>query len=463
MNLVWFRNDLRVADNPALSAACENKQKRVVAVYCICQEQWRLNGMGDNQAWLILQALAELKKSLEELNIPLVIVSPGRFDQVPEGLSAVCRQFGVRDLYFNMEYPVYERRRDKAVVEQLKESVTCHRKIGQSLVAPWEILNADGGGYKVFSAYARRVQVLLDQSPPINIPMPLSRHSDNMHITELDKSIKALPLIEPTSISSPDIRESSVVEKLERFCENQVVEYKDKRDFPAIKGTSELSSALAIGTISVVRCYHTAVQVGLSATATWVNELVWRDFYRSVMWNYPHVSRTQAFNPVDKAIVWSNNQEMLLQWQQGQTGIPIIDAAMNQLNQTGWMHNRLRMIVASYLTKNLFIDWREGEAYFARQLFDFDFASNNGGWQWSASVGTDAAPYFRVFNPAAQQKKFDPQAEFIKTWVPSLKDFSAQAIHKFESVQLAGYFQPQVDLKVSRKLAIAAFKEAKVA
>ncbi|WP_185964433.1 cryptochrome/photolyase family protein [Aliikangiella marina] len=463
MNLIWFRNDLRVNDNPALSSALENKQRQVVAVYCLCANQWAMHDMGNNQQWLVLQALSQLKVALAKLNIPLVILESETFQQVPNRLSELCGKLGVSDLFFNMEYPIYERRRDKAVVEKLADTVKCHRKVGQSLVAPWEILNGDGGGYKVFSAYARKVQVYLDHNPPINPAPPTARPAENRQIPKISGVVSQLPSIKPSAEVTPDISEDFVNKQLQTFCRQQIGEYKANRDFPAIQGTSELSSALAVGTLSVARCYQTALQAGYPASSTWVNELVWRDFYRSVMWNYPRVSQRQAFNSVDKFVPWNNDRQVLEDWQSAKTGIPIIDAAMRQLNTTGWMHNRLRMIVASYLTKNLFVDWRHGEAYFAQQLFDFDFASNNGGWQWSASVGTDAAPYFRVFNPAAQQKKFDPQAEFIKAWLPELKAYSSNAIHKFETAPLEGYPRPQVDLKATRKLAIESFKRANAA
>jgi len=463
MNLVWFRNDLRVNDNPALSAALEDKNERVVAVYCLCIGQWSQHGMGANQQSLILQAVNLLEASLKKLNIPLVILNPNVFDNVPMALLKLSQQLNVSSLYFNMEYPLFERRRDKSVVELLEGQVACHRKVAQSLVAPWEIVNADGGGYKVFSAYARKVHVHLDANPPFSPLKPVPRAADNLQLAAIEGAMSVLPAIEQTAELAPVVDEASVINQLENFCDEKVSQYKQQRDYPAITGTSEISSALAIGTVSVVRCYQTATQTGVTNSSTWVNELIWRDFYRSVMWNYPHVCKGQAFRPVDKSIRWSNNQQQLEAWKNAETGIPIIDAAMTQLNQTGWMHNRLRMIVASYLTKNLFFDWRQGEAYFAEQLFDFDFASNNGGWQWSASVGTDAAPYFRVFNPASQQKKFDSQADFIKQWLPQLSEYSAKAIHQFETVQLAGYCAPQVDLKTSRKFAIESFKQARVA
>jgi len=230
--------------------------------------------------------------------------------------------------------------------------------------------------------------------------------------------INELPEVKITSKKIPEISSHHLIKQLKSFCQNSVSNYSDTRDFPAIQGTSELSAGLALGCLSVQRCYQEAIQH--SQPSTWVNELI-----------------------------------------QAKTGIPIIDAAMRQLLDTGWMHNRLRMIVASYLTKNLWQDWRKGEAFFAKHLFDYDFASNNGGWQWSASIGTDAAPYFRVFNPASQQKKFDPDCEFIKHWLPELKNYSAKQIHNFEKENLADYPAPQVDLKTSRKLSIEQFKLAK--
>jgi len=460
MNLVWFRNDLRVDDNPALYQAMEDNAVGTVAVYLLCQQQWDIHGVGVNRRAMIIQALKNLRSQLDRLNVPLLILDAKSFAKVPKLLASLCTSLQVSQLFFNLEHAVNERQRDKQVVEQLNNQTKCIRTVGQSLTAPWEITNQEGGGYKVFSAFARRVYRLLDQSPLVTYPVPEAKSSANRALVDNALSIQ-LPKIQPSIVFLPDIAESSVLPLLDEFLQSRVQQYAHQRDFPAISGTSKLSTALAVGSLSVRRCYQQAKKTAGNQATSWINELIWRDFYRAVMWHFPKVSQGQAFHSVDRIITWLDSPAALTIWQNGQTGIPIVDAAMKQLVETGWMHNRLRMIVASYLSKNLFMDWRHGEAFFAEHLVDYDFASNNGGWQWCASVGTDAAPYFRVFNPAAQQKKFDPDATFIKRWLPQLANFSARAIHQFEKTPLAGYYSPQVDLKQTRQFAIEQFKLAK--
>lgn len=459
VQLVWFRNDLRLDDNPALHHACINKNDQVIAVYLLCEQQWDNHGVGVNQRALILRALLQLKENLKTLNIPLIVRSIGQFDNAINALSEICQSQGVDELHFNIEYPINERQRDKQVVEQLS-SVKSHRYIGDSITAPWKILTQSDSPFKVFTPYSKACYAYLETNPIQCYSTPIKRTADNLKVINTGSD----PILSiDTAIEIPDISETSLAKQLDSFLESKLEDYASDRDIPAIQGTSKLSAAMAVGALSVRRCFDVASKYDKAYSKSWLNELLWRDFYRSVIWHFPNVCKGQAFNPVDKQINWNRDEAQFKRWQQGKTGIPIIDAAMRQLNETGWMHNRLRMVVASFLTKNLWIDWREGEAYFAQKLFDFDFASNNGGWQWSASVGTDAAPYFRVFNPASQQQKFDPQADFIRKWVVELQEVDTSDIHKFEKSQIKHYEEPLVDLKFTRKLAIDSFKSAKSA
>ncbi|MGX5175406.1 cryptochrome/photolyase family protein [Aliikangiella sp. IMCC44653] len=459
--LVWFRNDLRVADNPALARAMSNSDVPTVAVYLLCQKQWTEHLVGLNQQALILQALENLEKSLSQLQVPLIIIDSEDYASASTIINSLCGQLSVSKVYFNMEYPINERQRDQQVVNSLPDSVDCQRCIGDSLVAPWEVTNAENNGYKVFSAFARKFYELIQVSPLIVNSTPKPQASIKLPQLKGIKVIKNLPKINPTTPQLPEIKEKHLAARLKDFIHQDLVDYADQRDFPSVSGTSQLSVGLAVGAISVKQCFFSAQQIGTGKAKKWLDELVWRDFYRAVMWHFPRVSQNQAFNPVDKQINWSKNQQHYVEFTQAKTGVPIVDAAIQQLLTTGWMHNRLRMVVASYFCKNLWLDWRQGEAFFAQHLFDYDFASNNGGWQWCASVGTDAAPYFRVFNPASQQKRFDPNATFIKRWLPQLQSVDKKAIHRFESNQLANYPRMQVDLKASRKLAIETFKTAK--
>ncbi|HBT32829.1 MAG TPA: deoxyribodipyrimidine photo-lyase, partial [Pusillimonas sp.] len=238
-------------------------------------------------------------------------------------------------------------------------------------------------------------------------------------------------------------------------------------DFPATPGTSQLSPYLAAGLISVRQCLYAALQAnqgeletGRAGILTWVNELLWREFYLQLMYSFPALSMHRAMKPETEAVVWRDAPDDFNRWCKGDTGVPIVDAAMRQLNDTGWMHNRLRMVVAMFLSKNLLIDWRYGERYFMQNLVDGELAANNGGWQWSASTGADAAPYFRVFNPVSQSQRFDPEGKFIRKWVPELKEVDTKEIHDPLPLtrEVCGYPVIMVDLKVTRQRAIEAFK-----
>ncbi|NVJ61971.1 MAG: deoxyribodipyrimidine photo-lyase [Gammaproteobacteria bacterium] len=457
-HLVWFKNDLRVDDNPALHHACLSKDDRVCAVYLLAEEQWEQHGVGNNQQSLIIQAVKELQSRLESLNIPLIIRSVGDFKQSAKALKSIGEQLEATDLHFNVEYAVNERARDKQVVEALESSVKCHRYVADSLVAPWEVETKTGQPFKVFTPYSKACYAYLSSNPVDVFEVPSKRSGNKLKVTIESDS---LPKIKPDADKLPAISEQAVKTRLTQFCNDCLSDYDQQRDFPAIDGTSQLSSALAIGTLSVRRCYLQAKTSTTKGAKVWISELLWRDFYRAVMWHFPRVGRGKGFLEVDSKIKWNTSSKDFESWKNGETGIPIVDAAMKQLNTTGWMHNRLRMIVASFLTKNLWIDWRKGEHYFAQKLFDFDYASNNGGWQWSASVGTDAAPYFRVFNPASQGLRFDEKSEFIKYWLPDLREKTAADIHKFENQSFKNYPKPMVNLKQSRQSAIEQFKHAK--
>jgi deoxyribodipyrimidine photo-lyase len=266
-------------------------------------------------------------------------------------------------------------------------------------------------------------------------------------------------------------QEKRAIAQLRQFCQQAASDYEQQRDYPAIEGTSRLSASLATGGLSPRQCLNRllveqpkALEGG--AGSVWLNELIWREFYRHLMTWYPALCRYQPFIRWTDRVQWQNNAAHLQAWQTGNTGYPIVDAAMRQLNATGWMHNRLRMITASFLVKDLLIDWRKGEQYFMSQLIDGDLAANNGGWQWAASTGTDAAPYFRIFNPTTQGEKFDRDGEFIRRWVPELHEVPGKAIHDpwtwAEKVQVTlDYPRPIVDHKQARLATLAAYEAAR--
>ncbi len=333
----------------------------------------------------------------------------------------------------------------------------------QCLNAPTSILNQQGKPYSVFTPYKRRSLALLEKEPDRLFTFPLPKQQPGPLI-KLSKK--------PADTSSQTLKPSHQVAKqrLQHFLAEDSNTYHQSRDLPALAGTSNLSAYLALGVLSARQCinelldyYETDALADLEilkGPATWVSELIWRDFYKMVCFQYPWVSRGQPFKKQTNLLRWQQNEAYLLAWQQGQTGVPIVDAAMRQLNQTGWMHNRLRMIVAMYLSKNLWLDWRQGEAYFAENLIDWDFSANNGGWQWSASTGTDSAPYFRIFNPISQSERFDNKGEFIKAFCPELSHLDSKTIHDphHRGATPKNYPKPLVDLKTTRAHAIEQFK-----
>ncbi len=486
MNLVWFRNDLRIYDNPALMAATKQQSDPLAAVYILCDQQNEQYGIGANQQAYLYQSLKQLHQDLTKKQIPLFIIEGSTFSEAVNQLESLCSALAVKNLYFNIEYPIDERTRDKQVVDRLQDRVQCHRLVGDSLVAPWLVVNGSNEGYKVFTAFSKSHANIISDMPvepsasckkqsEENYQAVIKLTKDNAEkriantsslsigslLSNTESWLKNCQPDSMTSATIPHSSHSKIKTQMENFCVEYIDDYQKQRDFPYQNATSQISPALALGCISAAECYAIAQQSESDNASAWTRQLVWRDFYRSVMWHYPHVCKGKAFLEVDNAIRWSRDLVAIDKVRSARTGIPIIDAAIQQLKQTGWMHNRLRMIVASYFCKNLWLDWRIGESFFAEHLFDYDFANNNGGWQWSASVGTDAAPYFRVFNPQSQQTKFDKDGLFIKRWLKPFKSIESNKIHRFENQRFEDYPPIQVDLKSSRKQAIESFKNAK--
>jgi deoxyribodipyrimidine photo-lyase len=468
MQLIWLRSDLRAHDNTALSAAME--QGPTLAVYMISPAQWQSHDDAPCKVDFWLRNLAALKVELEALNVPLLIVQASTWDKAPKTLLKLCTTHGIEQVHVNEEYGVNETRRDEGVAAALeKQGIGFHSHLDQLFFKPGSVLTKSGGYFKVFTQFRKVCYARLHYSVPAVVRLPrkqsaLHIKSDDVpeHVTGFATPSDALRALWPAG-------EIEARRRLEAFTGEQVHYYQDERDFPAKPGTSQLSAYLAAGVVSPRQCLHAALrsnngefETGNAGSVTWINELLWREFYKHVLVGFPRVSRHRAFRPETEALKWRHAPKDLEAWQQGRTGLPIIDAAMRQLLETGWMHNRLRMIVAMYLTKNLLIDWREGERFFMQHLIDGDLAANNGGWQWSSSTGTDASPYFRIFNPQSQSERFDPEGRFIKTWIPELADLNKRDVHNPAALGglfgVAGYPAPIVDLKSSRERALTAFK-----
>jgi deoxyribodipyrimidine photo-lyase len=468
MQLIWLRSDLRVHDNTALTAALQRGP--TLAVYLLSPTQWHNHDDADCKVDFWLRNLVELEKALGKLNVPLLIREADTWDQAPEVLSSLCKQFKVEGLHLNEEYGINETRRDQAVQQSMQAAgvhFTSH--LDQLLFKPGSILTKTGNYFQVFTQFKKVCYTRLHEAMPRTVHTPEAQQPLSIKSDAIPDQVKGFTT---PSKSLRDLWPAGEVEasrRIEAFADEQISYYKDERDFPAKPGTSQLSAYLAAGVISPRQCLHAALasnqgefETGDVGTVTWINELLWREFYKHTLVGYPRVSRHRAFRPETEALKWRDAPEELLAWQEARTGLPIIDAAMRQLLETGWMHNRLRMVVAMFLTKNLLIDWREGERFFMRHLIDGDLAANNGGWQWSSSTGTDSAPYFRIFNPLSQSERFDPEGVFIKRWLPELADLNKKQIHDPASIGglfgIADYPKPIVDLSKSRARALAAFK-----
>ncbi|MFW3615101.1 deoxyribodipyrimidine photo-lyase [Billgrantia antri] len=464
-SLMWFRSDLRIHDNTALAAAARNGP--VVAVFLRSVPHWQRHGHGANKLDFWQRGVAALADALAGLNIPLLHRDISAFDASPAALLQIAREVGAGAVHFNCEYPLDEQRRDAAVVEAFREeglsAVGHHDSVA---FAPGELLTGKGGYYSVFTPFSRAwhrqltpERLALRETPSVQKPSSGAPRPADPSPTRLADA--------PLDASRWPAGEAAAADRLERFLRFRARRYASQRDFPAIAGTSELSPYLALGMISHRQCLQAALAEndgslaeGDAGLTAWVNELVWREFYQHVATGFPQVCRHRAFQAHTEALAWRDDEAGFKAWCEGRTGYPIVDAAMRQLVHTGWMHNRLRMIAAMFLSKHLLIDWRRGEAFFMRHLVDGEFCANNGGWQWAASTGTDAAPYFRIFNPTTQSHRFDADGRFIAAYVPELAALSPRDRHAPSDTQRAnvGYPPPIVEHKAARLRALNAFK-----
>lgn len=466
--LIWFRSDLRVSDNTALAAALQAGP--ALAVFLITPGQWRAHDEASCKVDFWLRNLKTLEAQLRQLNVPLLIRHAEHWSDAPAVLAALCRDHAVACVRVNAECGDNETRRDREVAAELEaHGIAFRSHQDQLLFPPGSIRTRAGGYFKVFSQFRKVCYQRLHAA----LPNPLGRPD-----AQASRDIKSDPIpTQAPGFAPPSAGlqalwpagEDAALERLARFADEQLQDYHRQRDLPARPGTSQLSPYLAAGVLSPRQCLHAALrnnqgefETGGTGAVTWINELLWREFYKHILFGFPQVSRHRAFRLHTEALPWRHAPQELAAWQEGRTGFPLIDAAMRQLLATGWMHNRLRMVVAMFLSKNLLIDWREGERFFMRHLIDGDLAANNGGWQWSASTGTDAVPWFRLFNPVTQSQRFDPEGRFIRQWVPELAGLDNRHIHDPSLAGglfgVEGYPQPMVDLKASRARALSAFR-----
>jgi len=458
--VVWFRNDLRTLDHQALHSAFASGLP-VVGLYIATPQTWQLHDMAPIKQDLLRRRVRALEMELAELKVPLLALEASSYADS----HAIFQQLIVKGVKFvsaTTEYELREQVRDRQVQQLLHEAgveVVWHDQ--QCVMPPGSLVTKSGDVYKVFTPFKKnwlgRFQLTGIQVLPrltAQSAMPPSLQLSWPAMVDGDQSSRLYP-----------VHESEVLAKLRSFCQHQVASYHDQRDYPAVDGTSGLSAYLAIGVLSAAQCVARlqleagdALWQADSGASVWLSELIWREFYKHILVAYPNLIKHQPFQQETAALAWGNNTAWFEAWCQGKTGYPIVDAAMHQLNQTGWMHNRLRMIVASFLVKDLQIDWRWGERYFMQKLIDGEFAANNGGWQWAASTGTDAAPYFRIFNPVTQSERFDPKGIFIKQWLPELANIPTAAIHWPHAIANCRYVRPIVDHAKAREKTLAMFK-----
>ncbi len=467
-HLVWFRADLRIHDNLALAAACRDKHARVLALFIATPQQWREHAMAPRQAAFLHTHLNDLQQQLADRNIPLLYAQVADFAAQGEKVAQLCAEHEVTHLFYNYQYELNEQQRDRQLERALQE-VICQGFDDSVILPPGSVMTGSHEMYKVFTPFKNAWLRRLKEGLPECAAAPAVREGEKVTPSALDFDYPQQPF--DTDLFPASEREA--IARLRQFCQQGAGEYEAQRDFPAIEGTSRLSACLALGVLSPRQCLHRLLAEQPEALeggpgAVWLNELIWREFYRHLMTYHPDLCKYRPFIRWTDNVEWQSDDVQLKAWQEGQTGYPIVDAAMRQLNETGWMHNRLRMITASFLVKDLLIDWRAGERYFISQLIDGDLAANNGGWQWAASTGTDAAPYFRIFNPTTQGQKFDSDGVFIRRWLPELATVPDKAIHDpwiwadKQGVTLA-YPRPVVDHKQARVATLAAYEAARKA
>ena len=468
-SLVWLRNDLRIDDNQALKNACMSSSE-VHCVYLHSLNQNEAHNEANCKTHFIIENLKSLEEDLGRFNIPLTVIDSNNFLDDSNKILQIVKERNLQKVFWNNQVGFDEIQRDDLLKKVLDENNIKYSNYENGLVySPGTLRTGDDRPYSVFTPFKRKwiekfnidlLDIEFNYTPKNNTDI-------KSNVTTFDFRFKKTHCVD---MSLWPIGEKEAYKRLNDYLDQKVLRYSKDRNDPIIDGTSRLSPYFASGVISPRRCILEALkrnnfeldsnEIGI---VKWIDEIVWREFYKNIMFCFPRVSKDKPFQEYTVNIKWRHDESELDAWKNGETGFPIIDAAMKQLKTEGWMHNRLRMVTAMFFTKNMLHDWKIGEAFFMQNLMDGDFSSNNGGWQWSSSTGTDAAPYFRIFNPLTQSKNFDKSGLFIKKYISELEDLDVKEIHNPASNirSYLGYPEQILDLKESRLRAIEAFNSAR--
>lgn len=422
MNIFWFRRDLRIEDNTAFSKALENTNS-VLPIFIFDEDIINELDPNDPRVNFIYECLHKINTQLLSKNSSVLILK----GQVESVWASLAERFPIKKVYFNHDYEPYARKRDKKVIDFLEaKNIKVETHKDQVIFEKSEVTKNDGTPYTVYTPYKNKWLERYTRALTENI-------TKEPKWEYLNSAQFEFPSLESLNLNPSKI-------KVKPWNISKIESYDEHRNFPELNATSALGPHLRFGTISIRKLAKEASK----RNQTFLSELIWREFFMQILWHFPE-STHQNFKVKYNGIQWRNNHDEFKKWCTGQTGYPIVDAGMRELNQTGYMHNRVRMITASFLIKHILIDWRWGEAYFASKLLDFELSSNVGNWQWAAGTGCDSAPYFRVFNPYEQVKKFDKNLNYIKKWVPEFQEFS--------------YPKPMVDHKTARLRALETYKK----
>ncbi|MDA9015227.1 DNA photolyase family protein [Flavobacteriaceae bacterium] len=424
--IFWFRRDLRITDNHGFFKALSGKNK-VIPIFIFDENILKKLPKSDARLEFILLALGTIDNAMKRKRCSL-----GMYHGTPKAiLKELIKKWPIDKVICNEDYEPYANQRDASIKALLAEhNISFETYKDQVIFEKDEIVKDDGTPYRVYTPFSRKW--LSHFTANSTTDYPSEEHMDQLEEVDQPKLMLKDLGFSPSSVSSPKYT----------FNDSIISSYEETRNFPAVDQTTRIGTHLRFGTLSIRTLVRKSADI---ENPTFLKELIWREFFMQILWHFPH-TMTQSFKPQYDRIEWRNNPEEFEKWCQGKTGYPLVDAGMRQLNQTGFMHNRVRMLVGSFLCKHLLIDWRLGEAYFAEKLLDYEMSSNVGNWQWVAGCGVDAAPYFRIFNPTEQVKKFDKQHDYIKKWVPDYQELT--------------YPEPIVEHKFARERCLATYKSA---